>query len=77
MTTFVFHDGATTNKASSNGDYSVELKENTDFYQADFNKSELATLVQLLSCMDINCSKQSITFKDIHKHFQSLVASQL
>ena len=63
-------------------DYSLysmteQLKEVTDFYQADFNKSELATQLQLLSCIDINCSKQSITFKDIHKHFQSLPASQL
>ena len=52
----------------------MELKEVTDFYQADFNKSELATQLQLLS---IKRSKQSIIFKDIHKHFQSLPASQL
>ena len=64
-------------KASSKGDYTVELKEVTDFYSADFNKSELETQLQLLSCMDIKCSKQSITFKDIHNHFQSLPASQL
>ena len=38
----------------------MELKEVTDFYQADFNKSELVTQLQLLSCMDIKCS---ITFK--------------
>ena len=47
-------------KATSNGEYSMELKEVTDFYQADFNKSELVTQLQLLSCMDIKCS---ITFK--------------
>ena len=44
-------------KASANGDYSMELEEVFDFCQADFNKSELATQLQLLSCMDIKCLK--------------------
>ena len=61
-------------KASSNGDYTVELEEVTDFYSTDFNKSELDTQLQFLGCIDIKCSKQSITFKDIHNDFQSLPA---
>ena len=52
----------------------MEQKEVTDFFQADFNKLQLATQLQLLSCTDIKCSKQSITF---NKHYQSLSASQL
>ena len=58
-------------KVTSNGVYFVELKEATDFYQADFNKSELVTQLQLLSCMNIKCSKQSITFTNIFNLYQT------
>ena len=59
-------------KATTNGDYSMELKEITDFYPTDFSKSDLQSQLQLSSCMDIKPSTNSITFKDIHNHFQFL-----
>lgn len=64
-------------KACTDEDYSVELQQVTELYSADFNKSELATQLQLLSCMDIKVAKESIAFRDIHIHFQSLVDSQV
>jgi len=64
-------------KAHTDEDYSAGLQQFTELYGADFNKSELATQLQLLSCMDIKIAKESITFRDIHIHFQSLVDSQV
>ena len=64
-------------KATTNGDYSMELKEVTDFFPTDFSKSELQSLLQLLSCTDIKSLTNSISFKDIHNHFQPLPASQV
>jgi len=64
-------------KACTDEDYSAELQQVTELYDADFNKSELAIQLQLLSCMDIKIDKESIMFRDIHIHFQSLVDSQV
>ena len=64
-------------KTCSKKDYSQELKEITDLFHADFNKSELETQLQLLSVMNIETAGQTITFRDIHKHFQSLPQSQV
>ena len=63
-------------KACSKADYSRELQDVTEFFQNDFNKSELDTHLQLLSCMNIECSGESLTFRDICKHFQCLPNSQ-
>jgi len=62
-------------KACTDEDYSAELQQDTELYGADFNKSELAPQLQLLNCMDIKIAKESITLRDIHIHFQSLVDS--
>ena len=62
-------------KTYSKKDYSQELKEITDLFHADFNKLELETQLQLLSVMNIETAGQTITFRDIHKHFQSLPKS--
>ena len=43
---------------------------------SDFNKSELETHFQLMSCMDIQYSGELLTFRDICKHFQCLPNSQ-
>ena len=64
-------------KACTKKDYSHELKEITDLFQADFNKSELDTQLQLLSLMNIKIAGKSLTFQDIHKHIQSLPQSQV
>ena len=64
-------------KTCSKKDWSQELKEITDLFHADFNKSELETQLQLLSVMNIETAGQTITFRDIHKHFQSLPQSQV
>jgi len=64
-------------KACTDEDYSAELQQVTELYGADFNKSQLATQLQLLSCMDIKIAKESIMFRDSHIHFQSLVNSQV
>ena len=63
-------------KACSNIDYSPELQEVTDLSHKDFNKSELESHLQLLSCMEIDIQGDYITFSDIHRHFQSLPKSQ-
>ena len=64
-------------KACTHEDYSKELEEVTQFFNADFDKSLLKTQLELLRCMDIEKSGQSITFHDIHKHFQSVPHSQV
>jgi len=64
-------------KTCTDEDYSAELQQVTELYGADFNKSQLATQLQLLSCMDIKIAKESIMFRDSHIHFQSLVNSQV
>ena len=62
-------------KACSKIDYSPELQEVTDFSHKDFNKSELESHLQLLSCMEVDIQGDYITFSDIHRHFQSLPKS--
>ena len=64
-------------KACVGKDFSEELKVVTDFYQADFSKSELETQLGILSCMKIEPNGNSLSFSDIHKHFLTLPASQL
>ena len=59
-------------KASSKGDYSNELQDVTEFFNNDFNKSELETHLQLLSCIDTKYWRESLTFLDICKHFRCL-----
>lgn len=54
----------------------MELKEVTDFYQADFNKSELVLQLQILWTSSVKAI-YNIQDIDIHKHFQSLPATQL
>ena len=64
-------------KACSKENYSHELKEITGFFHADFNRSELETQLQLLSVMNVETAGQTITFRNIHKHFQNLLQSQV
>ena len=61
--------------AATNGNYSRELTEVTEFYKDDFNKSDLETQLEILSQMKIDCAGDSITFQDIYKHLRGLSLS--
>ena len=63
--------------SAKNWDYSSELQEVIDFYGDDFNKSELATQLEVFSQMEAAHSRDSFTLRDVHKHLKFLPASQL
>ena len=63
--------------AAKNGNYSSELQEVVDFYGDDFNKSELETQLEVFSQMEAAHCTNPVNFKDVHKHLQSLPASQM
>ena len=60
--------------AATNENYSSELKEVVEFYEDDFNSSELETQLEIFSQMNIDSVGDSITFHDICKHIKSLPA---
>ena len=61
--------------AATNGNYSTELTEVTEFYKDDFNKSDIETQLEIFSQMKIHCAGDSITFQDIYKHLRGLSPS--
>ena len=61
--------------AAKNGNYSSELQEVVELYGDEFNKSELETQFEGFSQMEAAHCMNAITFKDVHKHLQSLPAS--
>ena len=63
-------------KTCSIADYSFELQDATKFFKNDFNKSRFETHLQVFSCINLECSGESLTFCDICKHFQCLPNSQ-
>ena len=64
-------------QAAKKENYSSTLKEVMEFYQEDFNQSDLETQLEVFSNMDINVGSPSITFHDVHEHFKSLNPGQL
>ncbi len=58
-------------------DYSEEYKTVTQFYGSDFCEPDLKTQLEVLGSMEINIHKNSLTFSDIHRHFQSMPSSQV
>ena len=66
-------------KACCDEDYSHELEVLTDIFGHDFNKPQLETQLQLLSCLELNgCNFGSRPhFHDIHKHFCALSSPQV
>ena len=57
-------------------DYTNTMKDVMEFYQGDFNSSELETQLEVFSRMKIQKNGDSITFHDIHRHFKVLDHSQ-
>ena len=60
--------------AATNGNYSRELTEVTEFYKDDFNKSDLETQLEILSQMKIDCAGDSITFSRYLQTFKRFVS---
>ncbi len=57
--------------------YSEEYKTVTQVYGSDFCEPDLKTQLEVLGSMEIKIHKDSLTFSDIHRHFQSMPSSQV
>jgi len=62
--------------ATKKEDDTNTMKDVMEFYQGDFNSSELETQLEVFSSMNIQKNGDSITFHDIHKHFKVLNHNQ-
>ena len=64
-------------KAATQTDYIQELQKVIEFYEADFNASDLETHLELLGQMKKEVSGEKLSFNDIHLHFKCLSTMQL